>query len=49
MSLLNSQFTTGEEYRIPLNDIDSDEENFEELDIVSTDKDDAIGSDMEEN
>ena len=49
MSLLNSQFTTEEAYQILLDDIDSDEEDFEELNIVNTDKDDALASNMEED
>ena len=48
MSLLNSQFTTEEAYQILLDDIDSDEEDFEELNIVNTDKYDASASNMEE-
>ena len=39
-------------YQILFNDIDSDEENFEKLSIVSTGRgpvDDAIGSDEEED
>ena len=47
MSLLNSQFTTEEAYH--LDDIDSNEEDFEELNIVNTDEDKAIGSNMEED
>ena len=49
MSLLNSRFTTKEAYRILLDDIDSNEKDFEVRNIVNTDEDDAIGSDMEED
>ena len=49
MSLLNNRFTTEEAYRILLDDIDRIEEDFEELNIITTDKDNAIGSDMEED
>ena len=48
MSLLNSQFTTEEAYLNLLDDIDSDEEDFEELNIVNNDEDDAIGNDMDD-
>ena len=49
MSLLNNRFTNEVAYRIVLDDTDNNEEDFEELNIVTTDKDDAIGSDMEED
>ena len=46
MSLLNSQFTIEKAYQILLDDIDRNEEGFEELNIVNTDEDDAIGGEI---
>ena len=45
----NSEFTTGEPYHILYDDIDSDGEDFEELNIVNTNEDDVIDSDMTED
>ena len=45
----NSKFTTGEAYHILYDDIDSDGEDFEELNIVNTNEDDVIDSDMTED
>ena len=41
--------TTQKEYRILLDDIDSNQKDFEELNIVNTDEDDAIATDMEKD
>ena len=49
MFLLNIQFTTEEANRILLDDLDSDEEDFEELNIANTDADNALGGYMEED
>ena len=49
MSLLNSLFTTEEAYRILLDNIDSNEEDFEELNIINNEKDNAIGSDLKKD
>ena len=49
MTLLNSRFTTEEAYQIFLDNIDSNEEDFEELNIINTEKDNAIGSDIEKD